>query len=200
MQSWSMAVIAHRLRRAGFNPLLFSYRSVRDSLADAAVRLAKFIEGFNAPPLHFVGYSLGGLVLRALCAQNPFDPRARVVTIGTPHAGSIAAAALARWPGGPQLLGRGIGDVHRALPRSWPPCDGAWGTIIGARSLGLGRIVTRFPGANDGTVGVQEAELPWASARVVLPVSHMEMLVSPVVARQTAHFLYRGVFAPRAET
>lgn len=198
MQSWSMAVIAHRLRRAGFNPLLFSYRSVRDSLADAAARLAEFIEALNVPPLHFVGYSLGGLVLRALCAQTPFDPGARVVTIGTPHAGSIAAAALARWPGGPQLLGRAMGDVRRALPRLWAPCDGAWGTIIGARSLGLGRIVARFAGANDGTVGVQEAQLPWASASVVLPVSHMEMLVSAAVAQQTAHFLHRGVFAPRA--
>ena len=49
----------------------------------------------------------------------------------------------------------------------------------------------------DGTVGVSETRLPGATDHIVLPVSHMGLLVSPRVARETGLFLQNGRFSLR---
>ncbi len=196
MQAWSMALIARRLRHAGFAPYLFPYYTVRHSLQQSAAALARYVQTLppTRHPRAFVGYSLGGLVLRALCAQIPFPADTRVVTLGTPHRGSRAADALARWPGGTRLLGQAIGELRAALPQQWPHCPGTWGSIAGSRSIGLGHLVTRFDGPNDGTVAIDETMLDGVTDRIVLPVSHFSMLFAPIVVRQTAHFLRTGGF------
>ena len=74
----------------------------------------------------------------------------------------------------------------------------AWelGLIAGTRPMGLGRFFANFDEDCDGTVAVSETKLPGHKAHLALPVSHMGMLVSPVVARQVASFLGDGRFDP----
>jgi hypothetical protein len=118
----------------------------------------------------------------------------RIVTLGTPHVGSAAATALARYGIGKWLLGE---SVHAGLTGELPPWNDArdLGVIAGDTSVGLGRFVAQFDSANDGTVAVAETRLPNASDHLVLPVSHLGMLVSATVAKETAWFLSRGRFA-----
>ena len=61
--------------------------------------------------------------------------------------------------------------------------------------MGLGQFFARFDEDCDGTVGVSETKLPGHTAHVTLPVSHMGMLASPVVARQVGEFLEQGRFS-----
>jgi hypothetical protein len=51
-----------------------------------------------------------------------------------------------------------------------------------------------LPQPNDGTVCVDETDLPGATARVVLDVSHTGMLLSRSVADATGCFLATGSF------
>ena len=55
-----------------------------------------------------------------------------------------------------------------------------------------------LPQPNDGTVCVDETDLPGATARVVLEVSHTGMLLSQTVAAATLRFLASGSFEPAA--
>ena len=66
--------------------------------------------------------------------------------------------------------------------------------IAGSRPWGLGSMLMRLPGANDGVVRLEETEAAGMRDRIVLPLSHSGMLVSTQAARQVAVFLERGAF------
>jgi hypothetical protein len=85
--------------------------------------------------------------------------------------------------------------VENCDPRHWN-CGCELGLIAGTRPMGLGRFFARFEEDSDGTVAVSETKLPGHTAHLVLPVSHMGMLVSSHVARQVGGFLTEGRFAP----
>jgi hypothetical protein len=59
----------------------------------------------------------------------------------------------------------------------------------------MGQLVAHFDEACDGTVAVSETRLPGATQHLVLPVSHMGMLMSARVARETGLFLREGHFS-----
>ena len=93
---------------------------------------------------------------------------------------------------GKRLLGASR-DIWRSLPEVFRPrCE--LGVIAGSHPWGLGRMLMRLPGTNDGVVRLEETEAPGMRDRVVLPLSHSGMLVSAHVAREVAAFLERGAF------
>lgn len=195
LPSWTMALLAYRLRRASFATAIFPYSTVSCSLAENAAALAAFVRSLRARgPVHYVGYSLGGVVLRALCAAHPFSADTCVVTLGSPHQGSEAARRLGCTDIGRRLLGRSIGDICAGLPATWPSARGAWGTIAGSLEVGLGRAIARLDTPNDGTVAESEARLPWATDHALLPVTHLGLLMSPTVAAHVVRFLRQGRF------
>ena len=70
MPGWVMALLALRLRRCGFDTRVFSYPSVRTSLAENALQLSRFVARIAAPRIHFVGHSLGGLLVLQMLALS----------------------------------------------------------------------------------------------------------------------------------
>ncbi|HYM43633.1 MAG TPA: hypothetical protein VET46_12810, partial [Steroidobacteraceae bacterium] len=63
--------------------------------------------------------------------------------------------------------------------------------------LGLGQFFAHFDEENDGTIAVSETRLPGATDHIVLPVSHLGMLVSARVAHEAGAFLTQGHFSLR---
>ena len=153
----------------------FSYRSVRDDLSANAASLSRFLAARAGARIDLVAHSLGGLVVLRMLALHP-DPRVRrVVLLGSPCAGSHCASVLFGLPLMPAIVGRSMREAL-AIP-SWPlPTGVEIGVIAGRRSVGLGRIIPGLPLPNDGTVAVAETALAGARDRLVLPVSHSEML------------------------
>jgi hypothetical protein len=118
----------------------------------------------------------------------------RVVFLGTPVRGSICARTLAGAAVGRRMLGvMGNSVLLEGLPSRWP-FRAQLGIIAGTRSIGLGRLLTRLQGPNDGTVCVDETVLEGATDRCLLPVSHTGMWLSRAVADQVAAFFERGRF------
>jgi pimeloyl-ACP methyl ester carboxylesterase len=194
MPGWETAVLRRRLARAGFAPCLFRFPSVGETLGANAERLARFAAKVPGEVVHFVGYSLGGVVtLTMLEAQPPARP-GRVVCLGSPLNGSCSGRRLAALPGGARLLGRCMGELHEhgGVPPWTARRD--LGIIAGNVAVGFGRLLDALQGPNDGTVAVAETMLEGAAAHLVLPVSHTSMLFSPTVAAQTVHFLRNGQF------
>jgi pimeloyl-ACP methyl ester carboxylesterase len=187
-------LLARRLQRAGFRVYTFSYPSVRHDLRTNAVRLHEFLARVPGTTVHFVGYSLGGLVIRALFHFQPPSRLGRIVLLGSPQSGNRAAQTVAHTRFGRALLGRAVAELIAGTPQrwSWPARD--TGVIAGNRSVGLGRLVAPLTTPNDGTVAVEETAVPGAHARLVLPVAHFAMLLAPAVARQVARFLRTGAF------
>lgn len=182
------------LARAGYRALAYSYRSMRSSLTENADRLALYASSLRAQRVHFVGHSLGGLVILKMLARG-HDGGGRIVLEGVPYGGSRAAQALARVEIGSSLLGRSM----REWLESERPADFARfevGVIAGSGGLGLGRLIEPdLPQPNDGVVTVEETRVPGMRDYIVLPVSHSSMVVSRSVTRQIAAFLRTGAFA-----
>jgi len=191
MQRWYLA-------RMGFDAMCYSYPSMRLTLTENAGRLAQFARSLRAPQVHWVGHSLGGLVILRMLEREPALPPGRVVLLGVPYGDGYARRALAASRLGTRLLGRSIGEwVDIEKPEKFPGRE--IGVIAGSLSRGLGRVVARgLPTPNDGVVMVVETELAAACDRIVLPVSHSGMLFSRRVARQSGAFLRDGKFDNQA--
>jgi len=186
-------LLRDRLKAAGFQPLVFRYPSMHASLPQAVTALAQCLREAG-DTVHVVAHSLGGLVaLETLQGAGKLPP-GRAVLLGSPVQGSRAASAIARWSLGPQLLGSlAVAELARAHDRRWSgPRE--IGVIAGSRSAGLGRLFADLPVPNDGSVCVDETDLPGATARAVLDVSHTGMLISSVAAAALVHFLNTGSF------
>ena len=189
---WTMGFLGRYLRRMGFTVRRFTYRATRSSAATHASRLALFARHGSGTQVHFVGHSLGGLVIMRMLAGGQAPAVGRVVLLGTPLQGSRVARKLAQLPGGALLLGQVAGDLSGGHP---VPASGfEIGMIAGCRALGLGRLFGQPGVASDGTVGLAEANAPDLSDRVILPVSHTGMLYSSQVASQVADFIRDGRF------
>lgn len=191
------------LAEQGWNLRVFPYSSMTETMEHVARRCARYALALarrTLQPVHLLGHSLGGIVIyrmfeTGLLAPNRFSGDfCRVVFMGTPVGGSESARSLSRLGSMRALLGQaGANDLVQGLPRTWPH-EAQLGIIAGNKSQGLGRLLTRLEGPNDGTVAVAETMLAGATDHCVLPVSHTGMWLSRLVAGQVANFLENGRF------
>ncbi len=193
MGGWAMQGLRLLLSRQGYAATALEYRSMAQSLDEHARRLAARVAELPQPAaVHLVGHSLGGLVILR-CLRTYGEQRiGRIVLLGTPVRACMAGLRMENLAAGERLLGSSR-DIWRSLPEDYrPQCE--LGVIAGSRPWGLGSLVLRLPGTNDGVVRLEETEVAGMRDRIVLPVSHSGMLVSARVAHEVAAFLERGAF------
>jgi len=186
-----MRPLAARLARAGFRCHTFSYMGAGRPIEAHADRLARFAREIGGA--HFVGHSLGGLVILEALRRQPETAAGRVVLLGTPVRGCYSGRRLARYPGARWFLGKSDELWREGRAARWTRPE-ALGVIAGTVPLGLGRLFGPLPGANDGVVSVEETEVDGMAERVALPIAHSAMLISARVAAQVAAFLSDGKF------
>ena len=198
MPGLAMAALASRLAGQDLRVHLFDYAGRARPLEVHAERLARFareraLQG-GGRPLAFVGHSLGGLVVLEALARGDAPAVAAVVLLGTPARGCLAGRRLSAYPGGRWLLGESAPLWREGRAARWD-ARAPLGVIAGSQPVGLGRVLGRLPGTNDGVVRLEETAVEGMADRVVLPVGHTGMLVSSRVTAQVAHFLAHGRFS-----
>lgn len=194
MPGGELRLLARRLRRCGFDTVIFRYPSRRRDLRRNAAALARFTGTLKGSAIHFVGHSLGGLVILQTLRQAGL-PRGRVVLLGSPVQGSCVAQRLSRYGPGRWLLGKSSMDGLLQAAPAWD-YDRDIGIIAGDLPVGVGRVLSDLPGEHDGTVSVAETLIDGATDRIVVPATHTGLVVSRAVARQVCAFLQHGHFIP----
>ena len=195
-----MQLIALRLRRIGYQTEIFRYRTVHANVTESSHALWQFLEARfgtdmrTVGQVHLVCHSLGGIVALEMLHRYPQARIGRVVALGTPFQGSIAAQKIAQWHWGRFALGRSLTRALGGNGFSKVPQGREVGILAGDHSLGLGRMFWGLEKSNDGTVAVSETYLEGAKAHRVLPVVHMGLLFSPRAAQMTHNFLKTGAF------
>lgn len=200
MNGLELGVLGHHLRREhGFEVHTYSYPTLHGDAAGACARLADFAaRAARSGPVHFVGHSLGGVLLHRMLHGCGTGLDGRVVVLGSPLNGSRAAAGAARYAMLRPLLGPLVlGEIAGPKPRSWQRPQ-PLGSIAGSLRVGTGQLFARFDEDNDGTVGVSETRIPGLADHLVMPHSHIGMLFAADVAEQVACFLREGAFRRRA--
>ena len=180
-----------RLARAGYRVHRFAY-SGRDPLEDNLERLGRFARASCAGAAHFVGHSLGGVLIHDLLERDAVLRAGRVVLVGAPVRGCLAGrrlgvAGIGRW-----MLG-GSAARWQAREARWRR-EEALGVIAGTRPFGLGRLLGALPGVNDGVVLVDETGVEGMAERVLVREAHSALPVSSKVAALTHRFLQDGRF------
>ena len=188
-----MQPLARRLRRAGFQPQLFNYRSVRKTIHANAHQLVQAVHQQAGTRVHLVGHSLGGLVILQALQDVPGLIEGRIVLRGSPVNGSRVARRLYRRQLSRWLVGRG---AEGRL--AWG--GGGWhgrqqlGIIAGTRAVGVGQALGGLNGANDGTVTVAETRLQGCTDTLLVDTTHTGLVVSHDVAQAIGRFLRSGHF------
>jgi len=189
MPGMAMALLGARLGRHGYATHVFHY-SGRDSLEGNVERLVRHAHAHGRA--HFVGHSLGGVLVFDALNRHPELDVATAVLIGAPVRGCLAGRRLAV-----SRLGRWM--MGATAPR-WVEHDATWrrpeplGIIAGTLPIGLGWMTGRLPGRSDGLVRVEETLVEGMVQPVTVPVAHSALIVSRCVARLVGHFLAAGRF------
>ncbi len=167
-----------------------------ETLAELAIAPAIETCG-DAPRIHFVTHSMGGILVRQYLHSNSPKRLGRVVMLGPPNQGSELVDffddyrffELANGPAGSQL-----GTSADSVPLSLGAVDFDLGVIAGNRSYNL--FYSRIIGSeNDGKVSVERSKVEGMRDHLVLPVSHTFMMRDIAVIKQIKHFLSTGVFS-----
>jgi pimeloyl-ACP methyl ester carboxylesterase len=194
MGEFELVPLKHRLEAQDFAVRTFGYPSVTGTMAQHVAGLREFVRKTPAETLHFVGHSLGGLVALKYLEQTNDLPDGRAVFLGSPLQGCTAARGFARLPFARALLGHAVAEeVLDCGPRTWSGRREV-GVIAGSVGLGLGRLFANLDADHDGSILVEETQLPGAADHIVLPVSHTGMVLSAPIADQAAYFLKHGRF------
>ncbi len=151
----------------------------------------------EAPKLHFVTHSLGGIVTRAYVAAHRPVNLGRVVMLAPPNHGSpladvVAGSSVLRF-----LLGSTaarLGTDPASFPNALPPADFELGVIAGTTSRNLIGAAL-IDGASDGTVAVASTRLEGMTDFITVAEAHTFIMRSDEVAKQTLQFLSSGRFA-----
>jgi len=192
MPGAAMTLLASRLARAGYFPHVFTYRG-RSPLEGNVARFARFVrESVDGRPAHFVGHSLGGVLILETLNARPELPVASAILLGAPVRGCFAGrrfgtARLGRW-----MMGA-CGELWQEREAVWKR-DAPLGVLAGTMPLGLGRAFGRLPGPNDGVVRVDETAVDGMAERALVAAGHSVLIVSPAVGRQIERFMREGRF------
>jgi pimeloyl-ACP methyl ester carboxylesterase len=187
MRGFTLAALRRRLERENFSVDLFDYASVFNEPEASIEKLVTIARASRAKKIHFVGHSLGGLIaLRAVQRMPKLAPGC-VVCLGSPLRGSAIARSIAQLPGGAFVIGKSLDVLLEGLDR-WNGKRPV-GAIAGRLPFGLGLVLGALHSPHDGTVSVEETQLPGLSDHCVVPATHTGLLFSDEAAAQTVSFL-----------
>ena len=192
MPSAAMGLLAARLSRAGYTPRVFGYRG-RDPLERNVSRFRRFVgEVLGGQPAHFIGHSLGGVLVLEMLNANPEIPLASALLLGSPVRGCYAGRRLGSANVGRWMMGA-CGDICPEREAAWRR-KAPLGVVAGTLPMGLGRALGRLPGPNDGVVRVEETAVDGMNACKLVPLGHSMLIVSGTVGKLVERFLAAGCF------
>ena len=195
---WSVAGVdllrlRNRLNDAGYECHMFNYHVWGKPPAEIAVKLNDFIGKIDAPVVHIVAHSFGGIITLHLFDQFPFNKNGRIVLLASPVNGSavakrIRANPMTRWMLGQSHVNGLSGDVPKW--KGWQDI----GVIAGNIPIGMGLVAGGPQLPHDGTVSIEETELKGATDAIIVRETHLSILMSAQVAKQVVIFLRTGMF------
>jgi len=195
------------LREAGLEPVDYDYPSRRHTVSESIAAFERFVDeaiGKRAGKrtVHFVGFSQGAIMIRALLAKPQKFSIGRAVMIAPPNKGvsflnSSGARTLAR-----AVMGPAIGDFVEASPflKSLPEPRGEIGVIAGTQRFfplnpsAYFNLLLGNKQAHDGTVELESTKLATMRDFVTVPSNHTFICMHGEAVRQTLVFLQRGHF------
>lgn len=190
MKGPELLYLRYKLWRQGYKVYQFHYSSIFKSPEENSQQLYSFVAKINAPAIHFVAHSLGGIVLCHMFHHHEISHNGSVIMIASPVNGSAVAKYISNKKYLRFLLGKsGIKGLLGNVP-AWD-YKGRTCIIAGTDGFGIGKLlakkVMRKP--NDGTVNLNETKLKFVEQQYEFPRSHFLLLFSTDVVNAIIKFI-----------
>ena len=194
-----MRSLSNYLKAQGYQVLNVGYPSTRFPLERLIEHVLRKVEVFNRDhqrKIHFVGYSMGGLLARGVIHKHRPPNLGRVVQLASPNQGSEVADFwknnfLFKWIFGP--AGQELGTKEKNMDQILGPVDFELGVISGNRTWDpISSMLIQGP--NDGKVSVESTKVPGLTDHIIIPATHTFIIYNREAWNQTLHFLVNGKF------
>ncbi len=193
-----MQKLATYLQKDGFDVINLSYPSTSYKIEDLTEIINKEIsQRVNEDKrINFIGYSMGGLMVRALIHKYNYKNLGKVVQLAPPNQGSeIADFVKNFWPykkifgpAGQQLI-----TDQSSVKYIFGKVNYELGIIAGNATIDpISSAI--IPGENDGKVAVERTKLEGMKDHIVVSASHTFFPSNKEVQKQTLYFLKNGNF------
>jgi esterase/lipase len=193
-----MQKLATYLQENGFDVINLSYPSTTYKIEDLTKIINKEISerATKEKRIHFIGYSMGGLMVRALIHKYNYKNLGRVVQLAPPNQGSEVADFVKNFwpykkifgPAGQQLI-----TDQSSVKHLFGEVNYELGIIAGNATIDpISSAI--IPGENDGKVAVERTKLEGMKDHIVVSASHTFFPSNKEVCNQTLHFLKKGNF------
>jgi triacylglycerol esterase/lipase EstA (alpha/beta hydrolase family) len=193
-----MKPLAEKLTKEGYDVINIDYPSTKYTLEELVESVNKDLSTrlTEDKPVHFIGYSMGGLLVRAILAKHRPAKLGRVIQLAPPNNGSEVADFLKNnWlyktiygPAGQQLTTNN-NDTQKLLGK----IDYDLGVIAGNSTIDpISSYI--IGGNNDGKVSITSTKVAGMKDHVVVSASHTFFPGNNDVQRQTIYFLKNGKF------
>jgi pimeloyl-ACP methyl ester carboxylesterase len=195
-----MEKIEKALAQTGYNAINIDYASRKktiEALVEDIDAVLKESRIGGEKKVHFIGYSMGGLVIRAYIAKHRPANLGRVVMLAVPNQGSEVAdalkdSALYRRVYGP--AGQELVTDQARFKKLFGDIDYDIGVIAGDRSIDPLSSLLFLPGKDDGKVSIERTKIDGMKDHIVLHTTHTFIMKNDDVIRQALHFLKHGAF------
>lgn len=179
MGAWQMRPLKNALIRANFRCYRYHYASALVPYQQNQDGLERLIEQRIGKACHIVAHSMGGLLALDLLTRRPELCAGHVVCLGTPINGSQVIKKMQRTPF-KTVLGHASAPLLKGITTGVQNFPGPIkvSLLAGTRSLGGGKLLARFNGENDGSVGIEETQADWLSHHERLNLSHTQLVYS----------------------
>ena len=194
-----MRSLAEFLEASGYQVLNVGYPSTRFPLEPLIEHINQQVVAFNQDhqqKIHFVGYSMGGLLARGVINRYRPPNLGRVVQLASPNQGSEVANFwknnfLYKWIFGP--AGQELCTNDKGMAQILGLVDFELGVVAGNWSWDpISSAMIKGP--DDGKVSVESTKVPGLTDHIIISASHTFIIYNRMAWNQTLHFLKFGKF------
>lgn len=193
-----MEPLAEYLEKAGYDVINLDYPSTTYTLEELTIRTQKDISAklTEPKPVHFIGYSMGGLLVRAILAKHKPERLGKVIQLAPPNHGSEVADFLKdNWlykkiygPAGQQLT-----TNNKNTEKLLGKVDYELGVIAGNSTIDpISSCIIK--GNDDGKVSIKSTRIQGMKDFTIAPSSHTFFPSNNIVHKQVLAFLKNSKF------
>jgi pimeloyl-ACP methyl ester carboxylesterase len=197
--SAQMEELAERFAKEGYEPINIDYPSTDYSLEDLTERLHKQLQArlTQDKPVHFVAFSMGGVLARAYIHKYRPKKLGRVVQLGSPNHGSevtdfLKENGLYKWFYGP--AGQQLTTNNKATEKLLGDVDYDLGIIAGNSTIDPIASYFLFDAENDGRVLVESTKVNGMKDHMTISSSHTFLPGNDEAIAQAVSFLKHSKF------
>jgi hypothetical protein len=193
-----MEAMSEALTEAGYTVHNLDYPSRHQPIETLATLVREQVEAVTNEDdkLNFVTHSMGGIIVRTIQKEAPFNNIGRVVMLSPPNQGSelvdtLGDLSLFEWINGP--AGDQLGTEDDGFIATLGPVNFDLGVITGDWSINWINSMM-IPGDDDGKVSIESAKVEGMRDYRVIHATHPYIMKNDEAIELTIRFLETGTF------